>query len=172
MALPFLIVFSCVLAGVYGMVHNQISYTVGPEYFHAFKFLQFNISEALPPRIAAAIVGWRASWWMGLVIGTPIAAVTLLMPDARQMARAFVLAALIVVMITLALGVASLGIPIDAAQYHLFRIPQGVADPAGFVQAGLMHVTSYGAALIGLLVGMVTMIVAVIRARRKVRNRG
>ena len=171
LALPFLVVLACLMAGVYGMVHNQISYTVGPDYFHAFKFLQFNIAEALPYRIGAAIVGWRASWWMGLVIGTPIAAVALLMPSAAQMVRAFLLAALMVVVITLALGVLSLAFTIGASQYHLFRIPAGVADPVGFVRAGLMHDTSYAAGLIGLVAGMVYMILSVIRARRQVRAR-
>ncbi|MGI3185483.1 hypothetical protein [Nioella aestuarii] len=165
-ALPFLLVLACLLAGTYGMVHNQISYTVGPDYFHAFKFHQFNIAEALPHRVGAAIVGWRASWWMGLVIGVPIAALSLAMPTARQMFGAFVKAALVVVTITLVLGVASLLVPTDPSQYRLFHIPAAVEDVQGFVRAGLMHDTSYLAGMIGLVSGAVYMIVAVIRARR------
>ena len=166
LALPLLIALACLLAGIYGMVHNQISYTVGPDYFHAFKFHQFNIAEALPFRVGAAIVGWRASWWMGLVIGVPIATLALAMPTARQMAGAFVKAALMVVGITLALGVASLAVPVDPAQYHHFRIPAGVEDAQGFVRAGLRHNTSYFAGLLGLAVGVILMIVAVFGARR------
>lgn len=166
LALPLLIAFACLLAGIYGMVHNQISYTVGPDYFHAFKFHQFNIAEALPFRVGAAIVGWRASWWMGLIIGVPIAALSLAMPTARQMVGAFLKAALMVVVITLALGVASLAVPVDPSHYHHFRIPAAVEDVPGFVQAGLMHDTSYVAGMIGLVAGLIFMIVSVIRARR------
>jgi len=165
-ALPFLLVFACLLAGIYGMIHNQISYTVGPDYFHAFKFHQFSIAEALPYRVGAAIVGWRASWWMGLVIGVPIAAVSLAMPTARQMITAFLRASLLIVGITLALGVASLLVPVDPAQFHHFRVPPDVTDVPGFVRAGLMHNTSYFAGMIGLGAGVIYVIVAVIRARR------
>ena len=172
LALPFLIVSACLLAGLYGMVHNQISYTVGPDYFHAFKFLQFNIAEALPYRVGAAIVGWRASWWMGLVIGVPIAALALLMPSAGQMIRAFLGAAVIVVAITLVLGVSSLAFTVDPSRYDLFHIPPGVQDPARFVRAGLMHDASYVAGLVGLLAGVIYMIVAVVKARKRARATG
>ncbi|TBX15441.1 hypothetical protein [Nioella sediminis] len=165
--LPVLIAFACLLAGLYGMVHNQISYTVGPDYFHAFKFHQFNIAEALPFRVGAAIVGWQASWWMGIVIGVPIAAIGLAMPSTGQMVRTFIGVSMMVVGITLVLGVASLAIPVDPSQYHHFRIPSGVEDAEGFVRAGLMHSTSYLAGLIGLVAGVIFMLVAVIRARRR-----
>ena len=39
--LPVLLVFGCVIAGVYGALHDQISFTVSPDYFFAFKFHQF-----------------------------------------------------------------------------------------------------------------------------------
>ncbi len=81
--LPVLLVAGCLISGLYGMLHNQISYTVAPEYFHAFKFDQFAIPNGLHNRIGASIVGWQASWWMGLIIGVPILLVGLIMPDAK-----------------------------------------------------------------------------------------
>ena len=36
-----LVVIAVLFAGLYGVVHNQISYTVSPEYFTKFKFRQF-----------------------------------------------------------------------------------------------------------------------------------
>ena len=59
-------------AGGYGAVHNHISYTVSPDYFHAFKFHQFGIPPELRGRVGASIVGWHASWWMGLFVGIPV----------------------------------------------------------------------------------------------------
>jgi hypothetical protein len=163
--LPVLIGVACLLAGLYGMIHNQISYTVGPEYFTRFKFLQVHIAEALPYRTGAAIVGWRASWWMGLVIGAPIAFAALFLPDARSMARAFLRVSLLVVAITLALGTASLLVRMTPEIQALIPIPATVEDPAAFARAGLMHDTSYGAGLIGLLVGLVVMIRTIRRHR-------
>lgn len=67
--IPVLFAIACLFAGAYGSLHNQISYTVSPEYFTQFKFHQFRINDSIPDRIGAAIVGWKASWWMGLVLG-------------------------------------------------------------------------------------------------------
>lgn len=44
---PLLLVAACLTAGLYGALHNQISYTVSTDDFHAFKFHQFDIPEEL-----------------------------------------------------------------------------------------------------------------------------
>ena len=42
----FLIAVSAsVIAGIYGIIHDQITYTVSPEYYMRFKFLQFNLAN-------------------------------------------------------------------------------------------------------------------------------
>jgi hypothetical protein len=102
---------------------------------------------------------------MGLVIGVPIAFAALFLPDARSMARAFLRVSLLVVAITLALGTASLLVPMTPEIQALIPIPATVEDPAAFARAGLMHDTSYGAGLIGLLVGLVVMIRTIRRHR-------
>src|SRR5262245_8551818 len=80
---PVLLVAACVVAGLYGMLHNQISYSVSPDYFHAFKFIQFRIPEDLQNRLGASVVGWHASWWMGLIIGIPVLLIALILPGWR-----------------------------------------------------------------------------------------
>lgn len=164
--LPVLIACACLLGAVYGAFHNQISYTVGPDYFHAFKFHQFAISADQHTRLGAAIVGVRASWWMGLPIGVPIALLSLAIPGVAHSVRSFAQAACLVVAVTLICGLASLLVTVPPDQYHLIRIPAGVADKAGFVRAGLMHDTSYAAGLLGLLCGVAFMLWRIRRARR------
>jgi hypothetical protein len=52
-------------AGAYGALHDQISYTVSPEYVTRFKFVQFGLQDpSIPERVRAAAVGWAATWWM------------------------------------------------------------------------------------------------------------
>jgi hypothetical protein len=41
--IPILFVLACLFAGIYGALHNQISYSVAPEYFTQFKFIKFQI---------------------------------------------------------------------------------------------------------------------------------
>lgn len=164
--LPVLVALACLLAGAYGALHNQISYTVGPDYFHAFKFIQFRIPPEFQNRIGAAIVGWFASWWMGLIIGLPIALLSLFLPTPRAMAGAFLQAAFVVLVVTLALGCLSLTVALPQEQYSLFRIPADVADPAGFVRAAVMHEISYGAGLVGLILGLVAVGLSIRKSRR------
>lgn len=154
---------ACLLAGLYGMVHNQVSYSVGPDYFHAFKFIQFRISPELAPRVGAAWVGWQASWWMGVVIGLPIALLSLAIPDGRAAWRAFAGIALLVVVLTFALGMLSL--LADPPMEHI-PLPRGTIDAIGFGRAAMLHDTSYLAGGFGLLVGLVLMGRKVRHARR------
>ena len=64
---PVLLAVACVIAGLYGALHNQISYTVSPEYFHANKFHQFaipaNLHDRLAPPSWAGMLpgGWESS---------------------------------------------------------------------------------------------------------------
>jgi hypothetical protein len=54
--LPVLYALALVVAGCYGALHNQISYTVAPTYFHGHKFVQFGIPPEYHNRIGAALV--------------------------------------------------------------------------------------------------------------------
>ena len=70
-----LICVSMLIAGSYGALHDQISYTVSDEYFTKFKYKQFGLTHSdLPDRVKVAIIGFRASWWMGIPIGFIISA--------------------------------------------------------------------------------------------------
>ena len=64
-----IIVLAVFIASLYGVAHNQISYTVAPEYFTKFKFRQFGfVDTPLPERVRASMVGFLASWWMGATV--------------------------------------------------------------------------------------------------------
>jgi hypothetical protein len=63
-------VLALLTAGIFGALHDQISYTVSHEYFTRFKFFQFGLLDpAVPERLRAAQVGFLASWWMGIPLG-------------------------------------------------------------------------------------------------------
>ena len=65
---PMIAVAVCgaMVAGVYGILHDQITYTISPEYFSKFKFDQFRYAEiGLPDRVFVAEIGFLATWWVG-----------------------------------------------------------------------------------------------------------
>src|SRR5947209_7401592 len=84
---PVSLCAACLIAGLYGALHDQISFTVSPDYYYHFKFHRFRIPENLQGRIGAGIVGWYATWWMGLIVGVPILLVGLVLPDWRAYVR-------------------------------------------------------------------------------------
>ncbi len=62
--LAFLLIFiplAMLAAGLFGVLHDQISYSVSPEYFTKFKFLQFGLTDSdLPERVRASLL-WGSS---------------------------------------------------------------------------------------------------------------
>lgn len=169
---------TCVIAGVYGAAHNQISYGVSPEYFLAFKFRQFGISAPFQNRLGAAIVGWEASWWMGAIVGMPLATLALVAPGrsaaggsgVRGYVSVFVIAGAVAVGTTFAVGLASLGyacVSLTAATAQNLWTPPGVNDPLAFWRAGTMHNFSYLGGLLSILTGCASIVIHTVRARTR-----
>jgi hypothetical protein len=57
-----------VFAGVYGILHDQVTFTISPEYFTKLKFDQFEYADfGFPSRVFVAEIGFLATWWVGFV---------------------------------------------------------------------------------------------------------
>lgn len=67
----FTILSSVLIAGIYGVVHDQVTYSISSEYYTNFKFIQFNIADTLRSneRLGAGIIGFLATWWTGIPVG-------------------------------------------------------------------------------------------------------
>jgi hypothetical protein len=154
---PALLAFGCLVAGLYGALHDQISFTASPDYFYAFKFHQFQIPSEQQNRIGAAIVGWHATWWMGVIIGVPLTCVGLTFPDARSFVRHMLIAFMVVTATALAFGLGALVIAslwIDENNLPNFPYPAGVANRVEFARVGVMHNFSYLGGLVGIGTGL------------------
>jgi hypothetical protein len=54
------------IAGPYGVAHDQVTYSISPEYFTRLKFQQFEYANfGFPPRFFVAEIGFLATWWVG-----------------------------------------------------------------------------------------------------------
>jgi hypothetical protein len=164
-AAPLLLVAGCLFAGAFGAIHDQISYTVSPEYFTAFKFHQFRIDAAVRNRFGAAVVGWLASWWMGPIIAPPILLVAYLC-CRQQFVRSSLQAFGVVTITTLLMGCGALlfaSLRWTADDFAFISIPADVLDRDAFIHVGIMHTFSY----LGGVVGIVTAICFLIVRRKK-----
>lgn len=152
-----LILIAVLLAGIYGTIHNQLSYTVSSEYFGKFKFRQFGLVDlALPGRVKASWVGWLASWWMGIPIGLIAGASGFMYREPCMMFRQTLKAYWVVVACTLVVGLLGLlyGVletrTMDLAGYQHWYLPEDVVHLRRFLCAGYMHNSSYLGGLLGI----------------------
>lgn len=154
---PLLFVIACLLAGTYGVIHNQISYTVSPEYFTQFKFHQFGMPDYFPDRMGAAMVGWSAAWWMGIVIGIILIPFGLVMRGTATYFWGMIQAFGIVALTTLGVGLVALAVAfvlIDADTVgEIVRYQNEIVDDTSFARAGMMHNFSYLGGLVGIITG-------------------
>jgi hypothetical protein len=167
------VVLATFIAGLYGMVHNQISYTVSPEYFTKFKFRQFDLATSpLADRVRAAVVGFFASWWMGVPLGILTGAAGFIHRDARQMLRVLLWSMLVAVAFTLLFGLAGLVYGyLETAQIELaddrgWFIPEDVTDLRRFLCAGYMHNSSYLGGVLAIFVAWAFHVVVRLRRNR------
>jgi hypothetical protein len=167
-----IVILAVAVAGLYGIVHDQISYTVAPEYFTKFKFRQFGfVDSALPDRVRASMVGFLASWWMGIPIGVLVGAAGFIHPGPRQMLRASLWSLLVTVTFTLLFGLGGLlygyaqTTNIDVAEYGGWFIPDDVTDTRRFLCAGYMHNSSYLGGVLAIFVAWAFHIVVRLRTK-------
>lgn len=169
--MPPLLVLGCLIAGAYGALHDQVSYAASPDYFHAFKFIQFQISPHLHDRLGAAIVGWQATWWMGPIIGVPLLLVGLIIPGWRLYLRCVLTAYGVAVLTALVFGFGALAggwllITPENLPSMWVRYPEGVIDHVAFARVGLMHNFSYLGGGLGILTGAAYLIWSRLRMKR------
>lgn len=150
-----LVALAALSAAIFGALHNQLSYSVGPDYFLSFKFPQFGIPEGTSPRVGAAQVGVLASWWMGAIVGLPAFIFGLFtVPNARSYLAAGIGAIGLVLVLATFAALAGLvgGIAAEATGIlDGYLTPPAGIDRTDFLRAGFMHDASYLGGALGAL---------------------
>jgi hypothetical protein len=166
----FLVLFAIFLSGLYGIIHDQISYTVSPEYFTKFKFQQFGLNGmTLPNRVQAGIVGFLASWWMGIPIGLLVGGSGFIHPSYQRMLKVSLIAFGLVIAITLLFGLCGLLYgyyetrTINLANYHGWFIPNDVVNLRRFLCVGYMHNASYLGGTLSIFIASIFQVVVRIK---------
>lgn len=163
---------SIVFASIYGVLHDQFTYSVSHEYYNRFKFDQFGLGydptrDSVDPRAIVVLVGVMATWWFGALMGIVLAVVGLAHKSAMQMFKLSLRALMVILCIAILFGFVGLGL----GYYHLYMrdllwyIPEGLVDRRAFVAVGSMHNFSYLGGLVGLLAGVVYSVIQIRRNR-------
>ena len=149
------------IAGLYGALHDQLSFSISSEYFTRFKYLQFDIEPAAfdGDRFTVAVIGFLATWWVGALLGLFLSGTALLQPDTLSMRGAIVRG----VVITLGVAVVCALVGLAYGWFLQEGVPQGwflpaeVLDTHAFLSVGSMHNASYGGGVLGLIIALIDM---------------
>ncbi len=154
-------IIGSLFAGTYGILHDQITYSISPEYFTRLKFAQFHYADfGFPQRILVGEIGFLATWWVGFIAGWFIARIVvpkLSPPEAiRNLVQSFLIIA------TFALTAAMIGYLVglqrhsnsDFSGWQEVAANRGVQDLPAFVRVAYIHNAGYLGAFGGLVVAI------------------
>jgi hypothetical protein len=159
--LILIVLISSLFAGIYGIIHDQITYLISPEYFTKFKFVQFgfveyeNIIIKQNVRLIVAIVGFLSTWWVGFIIGIVLGIIGFIHNESKQMFKITFKAILITMFVAFLTGI----IGLIFGKFYLAEIgvnwwmPKNLLDKKNFIAVGSTHNFGYLGGLIGLLFG-------------------
>lgn len=117
------------------------------------------------------MVGWRAAWWMGIVIGGVLIPAGLVIHGNSNYFWCMIRVFAIVAFTTLLVGLTALLISTLVLTHEhvgeITRYGNAIVDDAAFARAGTMHDFSYLGGLVGILTGGI----AIYRQRRVIKSR-
>ena len=149
-----IIIFSTIIASLFGAIHNQISYTVSSEFFKNFLFGIFGTNEwnIKNERLEASIVGIIGSYWVGLILGIIYTIIFLFMKTENNLNN--VKNAMLI-----NIGFAFFGSLI--AKFFIkyensgVFIDFGTQNPQNYLEAAFMNTGSYFGGIVGIIVGII-----------------
>lgn len=148
------------IAGLYGMLNDQLTFTISPEYYTKFKFHQFGLIDLVNntnPRIGASVVGFLATWWVGPPLGIILGLVGLIHKNSKKMLYVSLRAILLTVIVTFITALVGLayGKLYLASTGVNWWLPENLIDIDNFIAVGSMHNFSYLGGIIGVIAGII-----------------
>jgi len=148
------------IGGIYGILNDQLTYTISPEYYTQFKFYQFGLIDFVNDtnsRIGVSVVGFLATWWVGLPIGIILGLVGLIHKNSKRMFYVSLRAIFVTVIVAFITGLIGLAY----GKFYLANtgvnwwLPENLIDTKNFIAVGSMHNFSYLGGLTGLIAGVI-----------------
>jgi hypothetical protein len=162
--LPALAAFTlagALVAGCYGVLHDQITFSISPEYFRNFKFHLFSrVDPGLGDRAFVSIIGFLGTWWIGLIVGWALARRTFSTCSNctkktayRRIGAGFFIFFAVAVSAELLGCLYGLwrGPNADYSQWQFALEKYKVSDVWSFIRVAYIHNAGYIGALIGLI---------------------
>ena len=153
-------VLGAIVAGFYGILHDQITYSISSEYFTKLKFDQFYYADfGFPVRIFVSEIGFLATWWVGFISAWFLARIAVPHWPPKLALRRCLIGVFIIICFAFTAGSIGhlLGIhhSNDYSNWQDLSESLGVSDVPSFVHVGYIHNAGYIGGLIGLIVAII-----------------
>lgn len=149
------------IAGTYGIIHDQITFWLGPEYFTKFKFVQFHYLDTnAPAKLTVAKIGFLATWWVGFFAAWFMGRVTLPHLPLRVAARRCLRGVGLMMFIAFVFAFTAFWLAptsLEDSRFDYWRpmlIAYSVDHPLEFVRVAYIHNASYLGGFIGLVISL------------------
>jgi len=156
------LLLAIILGAGYGIAHDQLTYTISPEFYTKYMFYQFGLWDeaqfnADNHRGLVSMVGVMSTWWVGLIIGVVLGAIGMRQTTWQRMLGRTVLAMLLAIFIAALVGLGGLlygflTFPNLSPETIIATVPEDVIGASNFYIVSRMHNFSYAGGAIGLLV--------------------
>lgn len=171
------ILVATVVAAIYGIALDQVTYSISPEYYTKFEFIQFDLANPLAaqhmtqPRSAVVMVGVLATWWTGLIIGVVLGFIAFIFKDADTLFRSALQALALVFLVVIITGVTGgiYGHNVLAKKGVDWWLPEQLKDRGAFITVGSIHWFSYLGGAIGIAAGVIFLLIKNYRLRKSAR---
>jgi hypothetical protein len=175
-----IVLVAIVIACLYGVGHDQVTYTISPEYYTKFKFIQFNLADSIAaqhmtqPRSAVVMVGVEATWWLGFYVGVIIAGFALLFRNRDRMFAVAMQSLGIILLLAIISGVIGGFYGRDVLAKRgagsSAWVPGNVVHRVDFITVGAIHNFSYLGAAVGLAAAIVFLLIKNSQRRKRARE--
>ena len=148
------------VGGIYGIIHDLITYSISKEYYTRMKFDQFSHMDiGLPRHLFAAQIGFITAGAVGLAGGWFIARTVVPVWSGHMALKKAMQAFLLMLMVAMAVGVLGYGISlntgISAILWNSLGVSLGVRDIPAFLQVASIHASAYLGAILGISLAII-----------------
>lgn len=168
--LLFTILTSILLASLIGVLNNQITYIISPEFFSKSLFPQFGFVEygLNTPKTTAAIIGVWSTWWMGLLIGIVIGFTSLIHISSSMMKKEIKKSLFIIISSVILFGILGYVFGQIYLQDNLITFGfEGTQEQLkDYLIAGFIHDFEY----LGGILGLVIAVYVQIKSKRQISH--
>lgn len=150
------------IAGIYGILHDQITYSISHEYFTKFKFYQFHYANfGFSPRVFVCEIGFLATWWVGFFSGWFLARIAVPAWPALVAFRKTLAGFSIILVAAFAAAIVGFFLSLlhstDYSDWQDACDRLRVTDIAAFVRVAYIHNAGYIGGLIGLVGALIVL---------------